>query len=854
MTARSTLACLALAAALLASAARGEEKTDKEDRKVFVSVAAGFRIEQPDAGWAFEEKGDPANGKYVLALYPKNRKGLVQVTVRASFQTAASGTPASLRDQVLAWSEGKPAYAHQEKITLAVAGRDAAALSIEQTVSGQTFRVHQAYLVEKGCAFTVGYHAPADRFASRLPAFQRILETFRFVEPDPDTRKQRKRLELASRCGQDLPWASSWKEASERAGRERRLILVLVREAGGFETANAFLTVSLMEPDLYDLVRHRFVPLRFRKGMGAPFESHDVYGLGPSTFGTSLLVATPGGEVIGDTFSYEPASLHDLLVRTLANHRDLCGIDPPDGLGGADLATWCLERGALERASGLLQHPGSAREHLLKADLLRRLRTGPEALRELDRAQSAADGTMDAEVDLRRAVVLIRMGKTAEAYSHLTRLLHRFPEHARVPEALFRLGTCAFHRASALAAGRVWTRLVDEHPGSRWARRASAILVGPAFALGIGRSASWPAPEVLALLAPRAFETLPVEKAGQAEREALGYLLENQRPDGSWICSSEVSASTQRVPHDFTVAVTSVAGLSLLPYRENARALRAVHLAVGYVLQAEAIERAVGRKTHFMDYGVWRKAYALQFLCAAVEAGIAEKQEMEAPLARLVSDLEGLRKPGGGWSYYVARRIDEIHEPSEQTISFCTAAALLALREAREIGVVVPAATVDVPLSCLERMKNPDGTFAYMLFHGQKDAPRKPNLEGSAGRGPLCALTLERWGRGDLDAIRQALALFADHRDRYMREKGKTLMHAGLGGQGSHYLLFDYAHAAIALSALPEVERMAFRGILLDTVLDARRKDGSYVDNPMIGPHLGTAMALVALRHLRGGG
>ncbi|MHC4599509.1 MAG: hypothetical protein ACYS47_10930, partial [Planctomycetota bacterium] len=125
------------------------------------------------------------------------------------------------------------------------------------------------------------------------------------------------------------------------------------------------------------------------------------------------------------------------------------------------------------------------------------------------------------------------------------------------------------------------------------------------------------------------------------------------------------------------------------------------------------------------------------------------------------------------------------------------------------------------------------------------------NLEGAAGRGPLCALTLYRWGKGDRDAIREALRLFAKYRKMYSREKRKTLMHTGLGSQGSHYLMFDYANAAMALSRLSEEERIVFRGIVLGQVLDSRGADGSYVDNPINGPHCGTAFGLIALRHLR---
>jgi len=829
----------------------GEDRAEPGGDDVFASDAYGFRIVRPGRDWSFQDAGDANTGTYTLILHPGNRKGEVQVTLRVNRLPGNVRDAKALRDKTLASTEGKPAYTGRSKTELDVAGRRAPGLAVEMKARGRKFRVHQFYLVEHGFAYTLGYHAPAGEFDSRLPVFRTILESFRFSELPPKKKREGALLALASRCGTEVPWETEWKASSRKAREGRRLILVLVRESGGFQTANSFLTVAFMDPDVLDIARFRFVLLAFHKGMGAPFESHQVYGLGPSTFGTSMLAVTPKGEVVGDTFSSEPSSFCDFLVKLLEAHRDRCGVEPPEGLAGPALAKWWLRRGEYTRASDLLKSPASASEHRLRADLLRRARRGEEALRELDRARSMDDGSLEAELEMDRAVVLIRMGETGRAYSVLTRFLNSHPGHPRKAEALARLGVCAFHRAGATAAGTVWRDLVETHPENRWAWKAASTLAGPAFALGVGRRASWPPEEVLDCLVMREREGLPRAEIARAEGDALEYLLENQRPDGSWICPTEVASATGRVPHDFPVAITAVSALSLLPYREDPRVNRAVHLAVGYLLQAHQIEKAVGRKSYFMDYGVWSKSYVLGFLCEAVERGVLDKEPLEGVLSELVSDLAAIQKSGGGWSYYVTRELGKAGQPSEQSISFCTASALMALHEAKQIGVPVPESMVEKALGCLERMKNPDGTFEYMLHHGNEGAPRKPNLEGAAGRGPACSLALFRWGRADLDVVRKTLRIFADHRDRYTREKRKTLMHTGRGGQGSHYLLFDYAYASVALSLLSKEERMAFRGLLLDTVLDARCKDGSFVDNPMVGPHFGTAMALIALRHLK---
>ena len=75
-------------------------------------------------------------------------------------------------------------------------------------------------------------------------------------------------------------------------------------------------------------------------------------------------------------------------------------------------------------------------------------------------------------------------------------------------------------------------------------------------------------------------------------------------------------------------------------------------------------------------------------------------------------------------------------------------------------------------------------------------------------------------------------------------------MHTGPDGQGSHYLMFDYAFAAAAIDELPDREKRRYKRPLIEQILGARSDDGSYIDNPINGPHYGTAMALIAFRHL----
>ncbi|MCP4092430.1 MAG: hypothetical protein GY747_03185 [Planctomycetes bacterium] len=87
-------------------------------------------------------------------------------------------------------------------------------------------------------------------------------------------------------------------------------------------------------------------------------------------------------------------------------------------------------------------------------------------------------------------------------------------------------------------------------------------------------------------------------------------------------------------------------------------------------------------------------------------------------------------------------------------------------------------------------------------------------------------------------------------------QRRKALMHAGAATQGSHYLLYDYSTAAEALrktvgTEVPkELVDQAAAAILHQLQL-CRNKDGSFIDNPLMGPDIGAGLGLQALVDLQ---
>ncbi|MCZ6688287.1 MAG: hypothetical protein O7H41_01655 [Planctomycetota bacterium] len=819
------------------------------DDLTYVSESHGFTIKRPDASWTFQESLNPADGMLTLVIQPESAAGLAQVTIRAKLLVAPTDAR-SVRDKLLKDIRTKPEYLEMRKGSFKVRGKSAPGMILEMKASNQVFRVHLCYVIENEMVYHLQSHAPIGKFDSYAPTFRGVWNSFKVSAISPELKEERRLLTLAAKCGTEIDWSSHWEDASRRARKEKKLVLVYARLMRGFSISDEVSSGAFMDPYIVDLVRERYVALRFEQGMEAPFTSQDSYGMGPFTLGTSLLLVTPKGNVVGDTFGMETTALHIFLVETLAKFPKFTGKSVPRRLKGADLAEWHLRRGEYDEAGKILESPLTAREHRLRASLMRRLRMGVEALAALEECRKAEEGEARADLSVEESVVLLRMGRFSDAQDKLTRFTDDYPDSAKAPEALYWLGACRLRRSGTEEAESVWRNLIELHEESPWAWRAAAALKSTRFSIGEGQRLDWPPEEILAVCRTAEPEKLKRSKAQEAERDALQYILSRQRSNGSWISPAEVGRFSAKEPHAFTTAITAICGQALLQYRHVPGAKEAVKRAVDFVLDACQKEKSAEKKAHFMDYSIYSNAYALWFFADCIREGLIEREKLRPVMEWHISELQVKQNEGGGWSYYLTTDLDNADNPANQSISFVTALELIALLETRDAGIPVPEEMIERARKCLERMYNSNGTFEYMLFFGQEDRPRGTARPGAAGRGPLCSLALFRAGGGDLNLIRKTLNIFLDHRKSYAALHRKTLMHTGPDGQGSHYLMLDYAYAAAASKVLPKGERGRFKRALLEQILGARSDDGSYIDNPINGPHYGTAMALIAFRHL----
>ena len=698
--------------------------------------------------------------------------------------------------------------------------------------------------------------ANAPQESARVPRSSAAATLVRRAESE-----EQKLERLARRCASELDWAPSWSVAAERARDEGRLVLVYLRAYPGFQMSNDTLVTVFMDRDLEPLIQRRYVPFVYRKGMAAPFASPDAYGMSATTFGEALLLVSPDGEVRREIAA---SSLHASILDFL-----LAGLEEAPSMGlvddeqvddelvdsepvGAAQATFeagreCLLRGEHARAERVAELLSGWRAAWLKGSLLRRERRGEAALAAFDAALRDCDDCARGSLALERAQVLLGLDRVEAAVEALAPWLES--GGALAAEAGVMTGLIQLSRAEREAARESWMGVVEQGEESRWAWMAAAFLRSTALEYAPAFSLAWPRESALRAQRQAAPEPWAPGREREARAGALEYLLASQSARGDWLCAADARGGEDR-PRPLSLAVSAICTEALLPERGQARVEAALRAALPRLLASWRESQRQPAPSLFMDYSVWSDAYLLSCLGSCVLAGFGEADELRGAMAQVVADLARRQKSGGGWSYYLTSDLKSSADPYDISMSFTTAAILLGLWRAQEAEVALPEALLERALACLERMRNPNGTYTYMVSHADESLGRDLREGGAAGRGPACALALHLFGRCDLDELRLVLDMFARQRAGLAHERRKSLMHCGPEGQGSHYVFFDYMTAAAAIARLPAGERGEWRRMLTAEILAARNVDGSFVGNTMIGATFGTAAAALGLQWL----
>jgi hypothetical protein len=204
----------------------------------------------------------------------------------------------------------------------------------------------------------------------------------------------------------------------------------------------------------------------------------------------------------------------------------------------------------------------------------------------------------------------------------------------------------------------------------------------------------------------------------------------------------------------------------------------------------------------------------------------------------------------GGWAYYDFNA--KTKRPSGSTMSFVTAAVLVALHEAKEAGADVPQRLVDRAMASLRRQRNPDFSYLYGEYLKWEPTRLVNRPSGSLGRSQACNVAMRLWG--DPLTTNAVIETWLDRlfaRNLWLDiGRKRPVPHESWCQVAGYFFYFGHYYAALCIEQLPEAERDHFKDHLAHILMNVQDKDGSWWDFPLYNYHqaYGTAFALMTLQ------
>lgn len=378
------------------------------------------------------------------------------------------------------------------------------------------------------------------------------------------------------------------------------------------------------------------------------------------------------------------------------------------------------------------------------------------------------------------------------------------------------------------------------------------------------KASDFPYPLALEGPKPKPVTAPTAEELQSSIERGVDWLLKNQRKSGAWGGPQKTKELNIFAPIPgahlaFRTGVTALAiealitAHDLFPQEKQQAIDAAIDRGQAWLLESSQHLRRAEQEAL---YNVWGHAYATQAIVLLHKRAEGD-EKLQARLKELLEyHIDRLKRytfVNGGWGYYDFDAHTRV--PSGSPNSFVTATVLVALKQARSLGVEFSEASIAKAIESIVRQRNPDFSYnygEYLRMYPRMDINRPG---GSLGRSQACNLALRQYGDSLVtDGVLRAWLDRLYARNGWLSIGRKLpVPHESHFSVAGYFYYYGHYYAALCIDELPEKDRPYFQDHLARILMPLQEKDGSWWDYPLYDYHQtwGTAMAVSALVRCR---
>lgn len=264
----------------------------------------------------------------------------------------------------------------------------------------------------------------------------------------------------------------------------------------------------------------------------------------------------------------------------------------------------------------------------------------------------------------------------------------------------------------------------------------------------------------------------------------------------------------------------------------------------------------VRRATPDAIYNVWSHAYGIKALVRMYQRRSDDEPRRERIRSLLQQQVEWLKRyelVDGGWGYLDFNLGSQ--RPAGDSSSFTTGTVLVALWEAKQMGVEVPEPLIRRATASIVRQRKVDFSYLYGEYLKWQPMSGINRAAGSLGRSQVCNLALRLWG--DKQVTDEILCDWLNRliaRNLWLDlARKRPIPHESFFQVSGYFFFYGHYYAALCMELLPPEEQCFYQNHLAKILLRLQEKDGSWWDYPLYNYHqpYGTSYALMVLHRCR---